>query len=333
MVQLPAGEDYQPTQFFSGPEFTQPHPHAVGTSCDNLVALAGPLEQPQVCARKGARTAAGSGPALARSPRVAANRSRLGRASAACLRSRALELVQCPLLASGRSCARRSAFPPPAPAHTALAPRAPRVLATPPRWHTQVPPPMPTMPTRPPRLAASTGCGAASAAAGGRRTQARSQRPCRDGTGLAAGALPPAVPPSALGSSSCLCLLLQLLQCLALTPPGCTWGLLSSPLGRSSASSYQHRSCSGPPAPPRSLEPPTCPAHLPSFSAAGQRQPGPVRSHAAQRPGAAATAAADHAHGGHITRGGLAAAARRCRQRCSGDQRAGGGCSAWPRGL
>lgn len=66
MVQLPAGEDYQPTQFFSGPEFTQPHPHAVGTFCDNLVALAGPLEQPQVAAPRVQQPAAG-GPKPTRS--------------------------------------------------------------------------------------------------------------------------------------------------------------------------------------------------------------------------------------------------------------------------
>ena len=52
MVQLPVGEDFQPTQFFRSTEF-QPHPHAQGTSCENLVALAGPLEQPQVRARQG----------------------------------------------------------------------------------------------------------------------------------------------------------------------------------------------------------------------------------------------------------------------------------------
>lgn len=67
MVQLPAGEDYQPTQLYTGPEFTRPHPHAVGTSCDNLVAMAGPLEQPQVRARLGRVP-----PPLAHSPPVVA---------------------------------------------------------------------------------------------------------------------------------------------------------------------------------------------------------------------------------------------------------------------
>ncbi|KAI7841708.1 hypothetical protein COHA_004575 [Chlorella ohadii] len=66
MVQLPVGEDFQPTHYFCSKEFTQAHPHAQGTSCENLVALAGPLEQPQMAAPRVQQPAAG-GPKPARS--------------------------------------------------------------------------------------------------------------------------------------------------------------------------------------------------------------------------------------------------------------------------